>query len=405
MGLFRRGLSEERAITAEDVINLVNDRRRFGNVPQEVTTDSAMRLSAVWACVRLLAGLGSTLPLDQQRTRGGVTVEVPRSPLFDQPQPDTTLSTWLYQAWSSLLTAGNVYGLVTAVGANGYPTSVELVDPSLVQWRPENGTWRVVVDSVELGRWPNGPLWHVPIFTMPGQPFGLSPIQHAKQTIGAGLSAERFGSDFFYGGGTPNAILYSDTELTAEQAQGIKGAFVRSTAGNREPMVVGAGLKYERVSVAPDEAQFPDAQRFTVEQIARIYGVAPEMIGGATSGSSVTYANREQRSQDFLTFGLMPYLVALEDGLSGLIPKPQRVRFNVDSVLRSDLKTRYESHAIAITNGFLTVDEVREIEDLPPLPEPVPEVEVEVEVEEPEDEEIDDDVDDDDEMDDDEVMA
>jgi HK97 family phage portal protein len=372
MGLFRRGASEERAITAEDVINLVNDRRRYGNMPQAVTTDSAMRLSAVWACVRLLAGLGSTLPLDQQRTRGGVTIEVPRSALFDQPQPDTTLSTWLYQAWSSLLTAGNVYGLVTAVGGNGYPTSVELVDPGLVQWRPdENRGWRAVVDNVELERWPNGPLWHVPIFTMPGQPFGLSPIQHAKQTITAGLSAERFGSDFFHGGGTPNAILYSDTELTADQAQGIKGAFVRSTAGNREPMVVGAGLRYERVSVAPDEAQFLDAQRFTVEQIARIYGIAPEMIGGATSGSSVTYANREQRSQDFLTFGLMPYLVALEDGLSALIPKPQRVRFNVDSVLRSDLKTRYESHAIAITNGFLTVDEVREIEDRSPLPEPV----------------------------------
>jgi HK97 family phage portal protein len=136
-------------------------------------------------------------------------------------------------------------------------------------------------------------------------------------------------------------------------------------------MVVGAGLRYERVSVPPDEAQFLDAQRFTVEQIARLYGIAPEMIGGATSGSSVTYANREQRSQDFLTFGLMPYLVALEDGLSALIPRPQRVRFNVDGVLRSDLKTRYEAHAIALSSAFMTVDEVRQIEDLPPMPEPV----------------------------------
>jgi phage portal protein BeeE len=78
MGLFRRSGVEERAITAADVIDLVNDRRRYGNVPAEVTTDSAMRLSAVWACVRLLAGLGSTLPLDQQRNRNGQTVEVTR---------------------------------------------------------------------------------------------------------------------------------------------------------------------------------------------------------------------------------------------------------------------------------------------------------------------------------------
>jgi hypothetical protein len=67
----------------------------------------------------------------------------------------------------------------------------------------------------------------------------------------------------------------------------------------------------------------------------------------------------------------MPYLVALEDGLSALVPRPQRVRFNVDGVLRSDLKTRYEAHAIALSNGFMTVDEVRQIEDLPPMPESV----------------------------------
>ena len=373
MGLFRRSGVEERGFSASDVIALMNDRRRSGSMPPSVTTDSAMRLSAVWACVRLLAGLGSTLPLDQQRRRDGLTVDVPRSVLFDQPQAGTTLSTWLYQVWSSMLTAGNAYGLVTAIGANGWPTTVELLDPSVVQWRAdEQRGWVVTVDRQEVQRWPEGPLWHVPIFTMPGAPFGLSPIQNAKQTIAGGLSAERFGTDFFTGGGTPNAILYSDSELTQEQAQGIKSAFVSSTAGNREPAVMGAGLRYERISVAPDEAQFLDQQRFTVEQIARIYGVFPEMIGGATSGSSVTYANREQRAADFLTFGLMPYLIALEDGLSGLVPGPNRVKFNVDGVLRSDLKTRYEAHAIGIDSGFLTVDEVRQLEDRPPLPETTP---------------------------------
>ena len=373
MGLFRRSGVEERGFSASDVIALMNDRRRSGSMPPSVTTESAMRLSAVWACVRLLAGLGSTLPLDQQRRRDGLTVDVPRSVLFDQPQPGTTLSTWLYQVWSSMLTAGNAYGLVTAIGANGWPTTVELLDPSVVQWRAdEQRGWVVTVDRQEVQRWPEGPLWHVPIFTMPGAPFGLSPIQNAKQTIAGGLSAERFGTDFFTGGGTPNAILYSDSELTQEQAQGIKSAFVSSTAGNREPAVMGAGLRYERISVAPDEAQFLDQQRFTVEQIARIYGVFPEMIGGATSGSSVTYANREQRAADFLTFGLMPYLIALEDGLSGLVPGPNRVKFNVDGVLRSDLKTRYEAHAIGIDSGFLTVDEVRQLEDRPPLPETTP---------------------------------
>jgi HK97 family phage portal protein len=374
MGLFRRGL-EQRAITPADVIAAVNDRRRFGPLaPQaSVTTETAMRLSAVWACIRLLAGVGSTLPLDTYRTVNGVSSEVRRPVLFDQPSPGVALPTWLYQVWSSLLTDGNAYGLATSFAGNSYPSSVELLDPSLVSWRPDaDAGWVALVDSRPVDRWPNGPLWHVPLFTMPGAPFGLSPVQNARQSIAAGIAAESFGSQFFTAGGTPNAILYSETELSAEQAQGIKSAFTQATAMNREPAVMGAGLRYERIQVSPEEAQFLDTQRFTVEQIARIYGVFPEMIGGATSGSNVTYANREQRAADWLTFGLLPYLIPIEEALSSLVPRPQRVKFNTDALLRSDTKTRYEAHAIGLASGFLTVDEVRLLEDLEPLDDPAP---------------------------------
>lgn len=374
MGLFRRNL-EQRAITPSDVIAAVNDRRRFGPLaPQaSVTTESAMRLSAVWACVRLLAGVGSTLPLDTYRIVNGVTSEVRRPSLFDQPSPGVALPTWLYQVWSSLLTDGNAYGVATEFGANSYPSSVELLDPSLVSWRPDaDAGWVALLDGRPVDRWPNGPLWHVPLFTMPGAPYGLSPVQNARQSIAAGIAAESFGSQFFTAGGNPNAILYSESELSAEQAAGIKSAFTAATSMNREPAVMGAGLRYERIQVSPEEAQFLDTQRFTVEQIARIYGVFPEMIGGATSGSNVTYANREQRAADWLTFGLMPYLIPIEEALSSLVPRPQRVRFNTDALLRSDTKTRYEAHAIGLSAGFLTVDEVRALEDLEPLDDPEP---------------------------------
>lgn len=369
MGLFRRNL-EARTITAEDVISVMNDRRRRGSMSSQplVTTESAMRLSAVWACVRLLAGVGSTLPLDVFRVVNDLSVEVRRPALFDRPSPGVNLPTWLYQVWASLLTDGNAYGLVTSFAPNGYPTSVEILDPSVIKWyESSSGTWTAKIDKKPVDRWPNGPLWHAPLFTMPGRPFGQSPVQNAKHAISAGLAAESFGSQFFTAGGNPNAILYSDTELTHEQAQGIKAAFTNATAMNREPAVMGAGLRYERIQVTPEEAQFLDTQRFTVEQIARIYGVFPEMIGGATSGSNVTYANREQRAADWLTFGLMPYLIPIEEALSSLVPRPQRVRFNTDALLRSDTKTRYEAHAIGLSSGFLTVDEVRRLEDLPEL--------------------------------------
>jgi HK97 family phage portal protein len=276
------------------------------------------------------------------------------------------------------MTDGNAYGLVTGYGANTWPTSVDIIDPSSVQWRNIGGEWVTAINNKPINRWPLGPLWHVPLFTMPGAPYGQSPVAAAKETISSGMSAERFGADFFTKGGNPNAIIYSESQLSKEQAEGIKEAFVSATSGSREPAVMGAGLKYERVQINPQEAQFLDSQRFTVEQIARIYGVPPEMIGGATSGQAVTYANREQRAADWLTFGFMPYLVPLEAALTALLPRPQRVKFNVDAVLRSDLKTRYESYQIGIGAKFLTPNEARSLEDLLPVdggdtfPEPPP---------------------------------
>jgi HK97 family phage portal protein len=367
MGLFKR---EQRAITATDVLRLINDRRSTAPPMPHVDSDSALRLSAVWACVRLLAGVGSTLPLDVYRRVGDENRPTSAPMLLKSPAPDVTLSTWLYQLWQSLLTSGNAYGLVTSYAANGYPSTVELIDPACVSWHQNGDDWEVRVDGKPLTRWPVGPLWHVPLFTKAGCPWGMSPVENAKQTIGAGLAAESFGSQFFTKGGNPNAIIYAEQELSADQAQGIKQAFVSATSGSREPAVMGAGLKYERVQVNPDEAQFLDAQRFTVEQVARIYGVPAELIGGAASGSSVTYANREQRAADFLTFGLMPYLIPLEDSLSQLVPAPQRVKFNVSGLLRADLSTRYQAHSVGLGAGFLTVNEVRELEDLPPLAEP-----------------------------------
>ena len=367
MGLFRRQ-PEQRAVSAADILQAINDRRGMPGGAPSVTNESAMRLSAVWACIRLIAGVGSTLPLDVYRSQAGEWVEVSTPSVFVQPSTESTLSTWLYQLWSSLLTAGNAYGLVSATGANGWPLSVDLIDPGAVTWHDEGGEWVTKVDKVAVARWPLGPLFHVPLFTVAGKPWGMSPVESAKAAIGAGLSAEAFGSSFFNAGGNPNAIIYAESELSAEQAEGIKSAFVKATAGSsREPAVMGAGLRYERVQVSPDEAQFLDAQRFTVEQVARIYGVFPEMIGGATSGSSVTYANREQRAADWLTFGLMPYLIPIEESLSTLVPRPQRVRFNTGALLRADTKTRYETHAIGVTNGFLTVDEARSLEDMPPM--------------------------------------
>jgi HK97 family phage portal protein len=369
-GLLRR---EARNISAEEILSAVNERRMVGRgLPSTVDEGTAMRHSAVWACVRLIAGVGSTFPLDQFRTVADTTTPLPLAPVLADPSVDVRSTTWRYQLWSSLLLCGNAYGLITEFAPNGFPRRVEMLNPAAVTWHDEGGAWVVKVDNQPVDRWPNGRLWHAAIFVPAGQPFGLSPIAYSARSIHSGLQAEKFGGEFFTGGGHPSSIIYSEQPLTPEQAQGAKDAFVRATTG-REPAVLGAGLKHEQIQINPTDSQFLDTQRFTVEQIARIYGVFPEMIGAATSGSSVTYANREQRAADWLTYGLVPYLVPVEEALSSLVPRPQRVRANVSAVLRSDLKTRYESYEIAAKIGRLTgtpllmTNEMRDLEDLAPI--------------------------------------
>lgn len=331
-----------------------------------------MRHSAVWACVRLIAGVGSTLPVDQFRTVGGEQSQMELAQVLADPSTEVSPSVWRYQLWSSLLLAGNAYGLITEFTASGFPRRIDILSPGDVTWHDEGGRWVTKVRNQPVDRWPVGRLWHAPMFAAPGQPFGLSPISFAAKSINSGLAAEDFGGEFFTGGGHPSSIIYSEQQLTPEQAEGVKEKFVDATKG-REPAVFGSGLKHEQIQINPTDSQFLDTQRFTVEQIARIYGVFPEMIGAATSGSSVTYANREQRAADWLTYGLVPYLVPVEESLSSLIPRPQRVKANVSAVLRSDLKTRYESYALAAQIGtaagapLLTVNEMRDFEDLPPV--------------------------------------
>lgn len=365
-GLLRR---ESRDISAGEILAAVNARRMTGKggLPSHVDEGTAMRHSAVWACVRLIAGVGSTFPLDQFRTVGDTTSPLPLAQVLADPSTEVGSATWRYQLWSSLLLAGNAYGLITEFAPNGFPRRIEMLNPNAVTWHDEDGRWVTKIDQQPVDRWPNGRLWHTAIFVPGGQPFGLSPITYAARSIATGLEAEKFGGEFFTGGGHPSSIIYSDQNLTAEQAKGAKEAFVKATMG-REPAVFGAGLKHEQIQISPTDSQFLDSQRFTVEQIARIYGVFPEMIGAATSGSSVTYANREQRAADWLTYGLVPYLVPVEESLSSLIPGELKVKANVSAVLRSDLKTRYESYAIALDKNFLTVDEVRELEDRRAMP-------------------------------------
>jgi HK97 family phage portal protein len=330
-----------------------------------VGTNQAMRLSAVWACVRLLADAVSTLPLDVFR-RGDRDPLPELPPLLRQPAAGTSLNEWLYQVMVSLLLRGNTYGIVTdRSGATLLPVQVELAHPEHVTVSTEdNGAivYRHGADVIDPSD-----MWHVRAYTFPGAVLGLSPVENMRQTIGLGLAAEKFGAQWFGDGSIPSGVLYTERDPGREAVHKLKAEWMASRRNNREPAVLG-GVKFEPITVKPEESQFLGTIEANVNAIARCFGVPPEMIAGTTAGP-LAYTSPEMRSLDLLTYTIRGWLVRLANAISALLPSNQFARFNASGMVRVDLKSRYEAHEIALRAGFLTVNEVRELEDRGPMPE------------------------------------
>ena len=329
-----------------------------------VNPSTALQHSAVWACVNLIASSISTMPLYAYR-RGDRDPLPDLPPILRAPSAGWSLHDFLYAALQSLLIRGNAYGLIVdRAGAGLLPSQVELLAPERVQ--PEvNGRviWRVDGQEIDPAS-----LWHIKAYTSPGNVLGLSPIAHARQAIGLGLAVERYGGQWFGEGATPSGVLTSDQRITSQQAADLKERWLARHQGRRGIAVLGDGARFQPVSISPEESQFLETTRANVATVARYFGVQPELVGGE-SGGSLTYANVEQRALDFLQFGLAPWLVRLETAISGLLSSTTTVKFNAAALVRTDLLTRYQAHKVGIEAGFLTVNEARELEDRPPLPE------------------------------------
>jgi HK97 family phage portal protein len=357
MGLFSRKTETRQQFIVPS--ELTGATGNFADV--RVTPDQALRLSAVWACIRLLADMISSLPVDAHR-RGG---EEFTSPLLQAPAAGWTLPEWVYATMVSLLLRGNAFGFITArSGPRLSPTQVELVNPDLM-------TTQVNSDGSVVRRYRGaevdpGDLWHVRAFTYPGSPDGLSPIQFAAESIGLGLATQRFGQQFFSEGAMPSGLLNVPQVASTDQVERIKAVLSNATRGKRDPLIISGDVTWTPLAVKPEESQFVDGMKFNVAQVARIFGVPPEMIG-AESGDQQTYANIEARSLHFLQYSLTPWLVRLENAISSLLPRGSFVKFNTGGLLRATTKERYESYAIALAAGFRTIPEIRELEDLPPL--------------------------------------
>jgi HK97 family phage portal protein len=186
--------------------------------------------------------------------------------------------------------------------------------------------------------------------------------------VGVGLAAEKYGARWFGDSAAPSGLITTDQRISVQDANTIKERWKARHADRRDIAVLGAGAKFQPISISPDESQFLGTIEANRNAVAAIFGVPPEMIGGTTAGHEA-YSSPEMRSTDLLLWTIRPWLIRLENAISALLPATQRARFNAAGMVRTDLKSRYEAHAIALQAGFLTVNEVRELEDRGPLAE------------------------------------
>jgi HK97 family phage portal protein len=332
---------------------------------EPVTIDKALQLSTVWGCVRLLADSVSTLPLHVYR--GDDRDPIPTPPLLQRPSADfPELADWLWAIMASLLLRGNAWGVITdRRGAGLLPSQVDLVHPDRVAVTIDGDGRRVIrVNGVEQNP---ADLFHCKAYPWPGQLEGLSPIAYAREAMGLGLAAEKYGAAYFGDAMVPSAVLESEQDIKRESAQKLKAEYTALLRRRRRDIaVLGNGAKLRAIAISPDESQFIQTQKFNVSTICRFYGVPPEMMAGETAGHEA-YTSPEMRGTDFLQFTLRPWLYRVERAVSGLLPRNQKSRFNAGGFVRATLLDRYQAHESGIRAGWLLRSEVREL-DLPPLP-------------------------------------
>jgi HK97 family phage portal protein len=270
---------------------------------------------------------------------------------------------------------GNVFGDVLDRATNGgYPTQISLHHPDDVSGYIDadgNVRWRVNGQLVERP----ADFIHRRANTVPGRVLGMSVISAHAAQIGLSLTTTQFGLQWFqdgaHPGGHPDQRGARPQRHRGTKARTVKERFMAALRGTREPAVMGKGWKYQQVQIAPEESQFLETQGWTAAECARIFGPGvAEVLGyaAAGSGSALTYTNRVDRSADLLTFALNKWLRRMERLLSEMLPSTQYVRIDRDALLEMTTLDRYRAYQIALQNGFRVIDEVREDEDMRPVP-------------------------------------
>lgn len=351
---------------------------------KNVTERSAMQMTAVYSCVRILAEAVAGLPLHLYKyTAEGGKEKAIDHPLYrllhDEPNPEMSSFVFRETLMTHLLLWGNAYAQVIRNGKNEVVALYPLMPNKMSVDRDESGhlyyTYYRGADEAIKNKEFAVTLQPSDVLHIPGLGFdglvGYSPIAMAKNAIGMAIACEEYGAKFFANGATPGGVLEHPGTIKDPQRvrESWQAAFGGSANANKVA-VLEEGMKYTPISISPEQAQFLETRKFQINEIARIFRVPPHMVGDLEKSS---FSNIEQQSLEFVKYTLDPWVIRWEQSimralLSNTEKKDYFVKFNLEGLLRGDYQSRMNGYAIGRQNGWMSANDIRELENLDRIP-------------------------------------
>ena len=349
-----------------------------------VNERSAMQMTAVYSCVRILAEAVAGLPLHLYRyTKDGGKEKAIDHPLYlllhDEPNPEMSSFVFRETLMTHLLLWGNAYAQIIRNGKNEVVALYPLMPNKMSVDRDENGhlyyTYQRSTDEAPTMEGSSVILKPEDVLHIPGLGFdglvGYSPIAMAKNAIGMAIACEEFGAKFFANGAAPSGVL--EHPGTIKDPGRVREAWQSQFGGSSNSgkvAVLEEGMKYTPISISPEQAQFLETRKFQINEIARIFRVPPHMVGDLEKSS---FSNIEQQSLEFVKYTLDPWVIRWEQSIARALfsaeeKKEYFVKFNLEGLLRGDYVSRMNGYSIARQNGWMSANDIRELENLDRIP-------------------------------------
>ncbi|PMC81825.1 phage portal protein [Anaerococcus hydrogenalis] len=339
---------------------------------RNVNEFTAMQMTAVYSCVRVLAEILAGLPLHLYKRGNSNSKEKAKDHaiyflLHDEPNTEMTSFVFRETLMTHLLLWGNAYAQIIRNGRNEVIGLYPLMPNKMAVMRSEDGEifYKYNHKSEEVY------LLKEDILHIPGLGFdgliGYSPITMAKNAIGMAMACEDYGASFFQNGAQPGGVLeHPGIIKDPERVRASWNAAFQGPKNANKVAVLEEGMKYQPIAIAPSEAQFLETRKFQLNEIARIFRIPPHMIGDLEKSS---FSNIEQQSLEFVKYTLDPWIVRWEQSLErALLTKKEKesyfIKFNLDGLLRGDYESRMNGYAVGRQNGWMSANDIRELENL-----------------------------------------